>query len=170
MPHPTPQPTITPVHPHDIPELLPFLLAARADMFPKLHNTPIPADLAAFEQVYLRGQGRFLVAKAQGRIIGAIGYLPYDRRFPGLDYVDLQVVEVVRLFVLPEYRRGGIARGLYQALQDMAQAAGVQVVYLHTHPFLAGAVDFWHRQGFELIGVDPDPLWQTTHMQRRLPS
>ncbi|WP_455924196.1 GNAT family N-acetyltransferase [Pseudomonas putida] len=153
------------VQPADIPQVLDFVLAAREVMFPKLHDAPMPVDLAEFERVYVEGAGCFLIAREQGRIVGAIGYLPYDRRFPGLDYPGLKVVEVVRLFVLPEYRRGGLARALYAALQDAAHAAGVQVMYLHTHPFLAGAVEFWQRQGFEVVRVDPDPQWQTTHMQ-----
>ncbi len=153
----------------DIPELLSFVQAAREQMFPKLHDTPMPADLAAFEQVYVTGPGYFLVARRAGTVVGVIGYLPYDRRFAGIDYVGLKAVEVVRLFVAPEYRRAGLARTLYQALQAHARQSGVEVIYLHTHPFLAGAVEFWYRQGFELIRVDPDPLWQTTHMQARLP-
>ena len=41
-------------------------------------------------------------------------------------------------------------------------------MYLHTHPFLPGAIDFWLRQGFEVVDVDADPVWRTTHMQRIL--
>ncbi len=152
----------------DIAQVLGFVLAAREAMFPKLHDAPLPADLVEFDQVYVQGSGCFLVARKQGLIIGAIGYLPYDRRFPTLAYPGLVVVEVVRLFVLPEYRRGGLAGALYAALQGVAQQAGVQVMYLHTHPFLAGAVAFWQRQGFAVAQVDPDPVWQTTHMERRL--
>ena len=94
-----------------------------------------------------------------------IGYLPYDGRFPQLDYRGRKVVEVVRLFVLPAHRRAGLAAQLYRALLALAQADGVQLVYLHTHPFLPGAIEFWQRQGFEIIEVDADPVWQTTHMQ-----
>lgn len=155
---------ITSVRSADIPAALDFLLAAREQMFPKLRDSAMPDDLAAFEAVYVNGAGRFLLARDQGRIVGAIGYLPYDRRFPALDYPGQKVVEVVRLFVLPPYRRVGLARALYAELQQAARQAGVQVMYLHTHPFLAGAVDFWQRQGFELVSVDPDPVWQTTHM------
>lgn len=161
--------TIDSVRSADIPHALDFVLAAREQMFPKLRDSAMPGDLAAFEAIYVIGAGNFLLARDQGRIVGAIGYLPYDRRFPALDYPGLKVVEVVRLFVLPQYRRAGLAKALYAALEHAAQLAGVQVMYLHTHPFLAGAVDFWQRQGFALVSVDPDPVWQTTHMERRLP-
>ena len=95
---------------------------------------------------------------------GAIGYLPYDHRFRQLDYRGQKVVEVVRLFVLPAYRRSGLAGELYRALRELALQDQVQVLYLHTHPFLPGAIAFWQRQGFEIIDVDADPVWQTTHM------
>lgn len=151
-----------------ISKVLPFVLAARAQMFPKLEASPMPADLAAFEATYVNGPGRFLTALDQGVVVGVIGYVPYDRRFPALPYVGLSVVEVVRLFVLPGYRGAGLASALYQALQRHAEAAGIEVMYLHTHPFLPGAQAFWERQGFELIAQDPDPVWRTLHMERGL--
>lgn len=157
-----------PVTATEIPEVLTFVQQARAELFPKLSASGLPADLACFEAVYLRGDGRFLVARVDGLIVATIGYLPYDGRFPQLDYRGRKVVEVVRLFVLPAHRRAGLAAQLYRALLALAQADGVQVVYLHTHPFLPGAIDFWIRQGFAIIDVEADPLWQTTHMEFQL--
>ena len=152
----------------DIPEVLAFVLAARAELFPKLSDTSMPADLAQFEATYLHGDGHFLIARQDHQIIAAIGYLPYDDRVPQLNYQGRKTVEVVRLFVLPAFRRFGLAGELYRALEGRARADGVDVVYLHTHPFLPGAIDFWGRQGFEIVDVEADPVWQTTHMQRSL--
>nr|WP_202978048.1 GNAT family N-acetyltransferase [Pseudomonas nabeulensis] len=159
---------IQPVNPADVPEVLAFVLQARAALFPKLSAAGMPDDLAQFEATYLHGAGRFLVARNDGQIVAAIGYLPYDHRFPQLDYQGRKTVEVVRLFVLPAFRRFGLAGQLYRALEALAQADGVEVMYLHTHPFLPGAIDFWMRQGFEVVDVEADPVWQTTHMQRPL--
>ncbi|WP_339497976.1 GNAT family N-acetyltransferase [Pseudomonas canadensis] len=152
----------------DIPEVLRFVLQARAELFPKLSATGMPADLAQFEAIYLHGDGRFLIARDEGQIVAAIGYLPYDERFPQLNYQGRKTVEVVRLFVLPAFRRFGLAGNLYRALEAQAKADRVAVMYLHTHPFLPGAIDFWLRQGFEVVDVDADPVWRTTHMQRTL--
>ncbi|WP_421558000.1 GNAT family N-acetyltransferase [Pseudomonas canadensis] len=152
----------------DIPEVLRFVLQARAELFPKLSATGMPADLAQFEAIYLHGDGRFLIARDEGQIVAAIGYLPYDERFPQLNYQGRRTVEVVRLFVLPAFRRFGLAGELYRALEAQAKADRVEVMYLHTHPFLPGAIDFWLRQGFEVVDVDADPVWRTTHMQRTL--
>lgn len=164
----SPRPIIRAVTTADIPEVLAFVLEARAELFPKLDATGMPADLAHFEAIYVQGDGRFLVACDQGQIVAAIGYLPYDGRFPQLNYQGQKTVEVVRLFVLPAFRRLGLARALYLALEAQAKADRVAVIYLHTHPFLPGAIDFWLRQGFEVVDVDADPVWRTTHMQRTL--
>ncbi|WP_439864634.1 GNAT family N-acetyltransferase [Pseudomonas antarctica] len=152
----------------DIPDVLTFVLQARAELFPKLSGAEMPDDLARFEAVYLGGGGTFLVACDEDRIVAAVGYLPYDGRFPQLNYRGRKTAEVVRLFVLPALRRFGLAGELYRALEGMARADGVEVMYLHTHPFLPGAIDFWVRQGFDITDIEADPVWQTTHMQRVL--
>ena len=152
----------------DIPEVLSFALQARDELFPTLSATGIPHDLAQFEAVYLQGGGQFLIARADGQIVAAVGYRPYDSRFPQLDYRGCKTVEVVRLYVRPAFRRLGLAGQLYRSLEALAREADVKVVYLHTHPFLPGAIDFWRRQGFEVVDVEADPLWQTTHMHRLL--
>ena len=164
----SPRPIIQAVTAADIPEVLAFVLAARAELFPTLSATGMPADLAQFEAIYLHGDGRFLVARDEGQNVAAIGYLPYDGRFPQLNYQGLKTVEVVRLFVRPVFRRFGLAGELYRALEALAKADRVAAMYLHTHPFLPGAIDFWLRQGFEVVDVEADPVWRTTHMQRCL--
>ncbi len=161
--------TIEQVTSADVPQTRDFVLQARAALFPKLSASGMPADLAHFEQTYLQGEGCFLIARQRGRIVASIGYVPYDLRFAQLDYRGLKVVEVVRLFVLPQCRRSGVARALYDALKARAVEAAVELMYLHTHPFLPGAIEFWRRQGFTVTDVEDDPLWQTTHMQCRLP-
>ncbi|BDM23582.1 MULTISPECIES: GNAT family N-acetyltransferase [Pseudomonas] len=149
-------------------EVVAFIDSARRGLFPMLADSPMPKDLAHFAQTYLDGEGHFLEARDQGRLIAGVGYLPYDHRFAQLDYHDKRVVEVVRLFVLPEYRRHGLAAALFAALREHARAAAVECLYLHTHPFLPGAIRFWERQGFSLIDVEDDPVWRTTHMEHWL--
>ncbi|UVK85704.1 GNAT family N-acetyltransferase [Pseudomonas sichuanensis] len=147
-------------------EVVDFIDTARRGLFPMLADSPMPRDLACFEESYLEGEGLFLVAHDQGRLVACIGYLPYDHRFDQLDYRARRTVEVVRLFVVPEYRRHGLARELFAALSAAAQRAGVEWLYLHTHPFLPGALRFWEGQGFAIVDVEEDPVWRTTHMQR----
>ncbi|MFF7710861.1 GNAT family N-acetyltransferase [Pseudomonas sp. NPDC007930] len=127
----------------------------------------MPADLARFEATYCQGEGCFLLARApSGEVVASIGYRRYDHRFAALDFTPWRTAEVVRLFVAPRLRRAGVASALVSQLLAQAKAAGVQALYLHTHPFLPGALAFWQRQGFELLLTEAEPVWQTTHMAR----
>lgn len=160
--------TLQPVARDAIAEVVAFVDSARRELFPMLANAPLPRDLAQFAETYLDGAGCFLEARDDGQLVAVIGYLPYDHRFAQLDYHARRVVEVVRLFVSPAYRRHGLAAALFAALRERAEQAGVDCLYLHTHPFLPGAIAFWQRQGFAVVDVEQDPVWQTTHMQLRL--
>ena len=158
--------TIQEVTRAEIPETIEFAMRARAEVFPMLDASVLPADLAAFEQVYLNGdRGKFLTARHDGKIIAAVGYLPFDHRFPQLDYTGRDTVEIVRLYVMPQFRGDGLASRLCEALWAHAEAIGIEVLYLHTHPFLPGAIRFWEKQGFSVTDVETDPVWNTTHME-----
>jgi GNAT superfamily N-acetyltransferase len=162
-------PLITLAHADDIPEILTFVMNARAGMFPMLDPDVMPDDLQRFQDIYLAAAaGRFLIARHEGQLVGAIGYLPYDGRFAQLDYSTHKTVEVVRLFVDPDSRRMGLAARLFDALKTVAREQGVEVLYLHTHPFLPGAISFWQRQGFVVVDIEEDPVWHTTHMHRSI--
>ncbi|MBI6917779.1 GNAT family N-acetyltransferase [Pseudomonas monteilii] len=163
-----PNRTLQPVARVAIAEVVAFVESARRELFPMLAAAPLPHDLAHFAETYLDGAGCFLEARDDGRLVAVIGYVPYDHRFVQLDYHAERVVEVVRLFVLPAYRRQGLAGALFSALREQAVQAGIDCLYLHTHPFLPGAIAFWKRHGFAVVDVEQDPVWQTTHMQLRL--
>lgn len=157
---------IRPAEPGQVPAIVDYVMAARASIFPQLDATKVPEDLARFDEVYLGdGRGCFLLAWQDSQIVGAIGYLPYDRRFSQLRLPGTDTVEVVRLFVSPSCRGAGVAKALYAALLAQALRAGVGTLYLHTHPFLPGAIAFWQKQGFEVLDIESDPVWQTTHMR-----
>lgn len=148
-----------------------FLRDARVQMFgARVSAQDTPADLLHFEQVYGGGGGQMWAAHdAQRGVVGSIAYRPYDGRFAQLDFGPLAVVEVVRLFVAPVWRRQGLTQALWATLQAHAQAHGVEVLYLHTHPFLPGALEFWQGKGFAVLQREADPVWQTIHMQCLLP-
>jgi len=164
------------IHPataDEILELVGFITKARAEMFPFLNQASsgqmAQKELDNFQKSYLDSQqGAFLTARSEGRLVATIGYVPYDGRFPYLNLKVENVVEVVRLYVEPEWRRAGLASKLFAKLVNTARQAGVKQLYLHTHPFLPHAIGFWERKGFSIIKVDEDPVWQTTHMSRVL--
>jgi GNAT superfamily N-acetyltransferase len=153
-----PHSSVEPVTPEIIDEVVVFINNARRDMFPEL-CAQLKDDAARWVQ-----SGCFLAARDEKRLIATIGYVPYDHRFSQLDYSGRKTVEVVRLYVLPEKRRCGLAAVLFEELKEKAMEEGVEVLYLHTHPFLPGAVAFWEKRGFQVVDVEDDRVWRTTHM------
>lgn len=147
---------------------MPFLTDARRQMFAGREVDETPADLRSFLACYTGEAGLMLGAHAKGQLIASIGFRAYDGRFPRLNahLPQTGVVEVVRLFVLPAWRRQGVAHALVQALSEEAQARQVQALYLHTQGFLSGAEAFWLEQGFTLLEQETDPEWQTIHFWR----
>ncbi|KAF1967445.1 acyl-CoA N-acyltransferase [Bimuria novae-zelandiae CBS 107.79] len=158
---------IQPVTSATVDEVTAFINTARHDMFPTLHSL-LADDISRWIS-----SGSFLVAldATTGHIIATIGYVPYDHRFPHLVHLghlkqrNMRVVEVVRLYVLPAWRKAGLGAELFEALKRQAVEEEVECLYLHTHPFLDGAVRFWEKRGFEVVDVEVDPVWRTTHMQ-----
>ncbi|KAF5667052.1 GNAT family acetyltransferase [Fusarium heterosporum] len=166
---------IQPAKPGETPTIVEFIIKARQDMFPFLdqssNNQLAQSELANFRNTYLENpRGAFLTAHADGRLIGTIAYRAYDGRFShfSLESEVDQVVEIARLYVLPEFRQAGVASNLFNTLLGMAQRSGVKQLYLHTHPFLPNARGFWERHRFSVVTVDNDPVWQTIHMNRTL--
>ncbi|WP_336002999.1 GNAT family N-acetyltransferase [Acinetobacter pittii] len=144
-----------------------FALYTRQQLFPEIYHGQIPKDLQNFEQYYVHDPlGCFITVKDQNRIIGTIAYQAYDHRF------DLNLpsntVEVVKLFVLPEYRRKGIATKLCDMLFSHAKNNRITSLYLHTHPFLPAAEEFWTLQGFKVIQREWIDTYDTIHMSKSL--
>lgn len=184
--------TIEPATPASLAEVSAFVNASREQLFPTLGHDRLLDDPGVLETSHV-----VIAREPQGRLIAAIAYVPFDYRFPHLpppvgtasappstasssstslntsvsssEQRFCKIVEVVRLFVDPQYRRHGLAGSLFQSLQEHALASAVQCMYLHTHPFLPGAIGFWEKQGFEIICVDyEDKMWQTHHMWKML--
>ncbi|SPO07092.1 uncharacterized protein DNG_09786 [Cephalotrichum gorgonifer] len=157
--------------PDDIPAVVGFNKAARTTMFPMIdsasHDKHADRELATFQQIYLEHpDGAFLIARVDGVLVATIGCVPYDHRFPHLRIgKEERIVEVVRLYVDPALRRTGLASRMFAALEETVRQRGIERFYLHTHPFLPGAVNFWERHGFSTAHVDSDDLiWRTIHM------
>jgi GNAT superfamily N-acetyltransferase len=152
--------TIQPVPPQSVDEVVRFINNARKGMFPGRSLSP--------DTAVLLGDGScFLEARDGKDLIAVIGYVRYDNRHPQLNYHNIRTVEIVRLYVQPQYRRCGLAAALFSALYDRAVEEDMDCLYLHTHPFLEGAIRFWEKCGFEIFQVEDDPEWQTTHMEMR---
>lgn len=154
----------------DLETVLPYVIEFRKQLFPMLDPQKIPSDLLDFKQLYLDGQtGTFLQAREKsGKLVGVIGMLAYDYRFPHLGLDTRKTVEVARLFVDPDYRRSGLGTALFRHLTKVAKEKAVERLYLHTHPFLEGAHEFWLKQGFHLKEYCDESGFPTIHMEQML--
>jgi len=159
--------TIHQVETADAATILPYVIGCRKLLFPMLDHGNPPKDLAFFVENYLESTtGVFLQARtSDGRLAGVIGMMPYDYRFPHLEIDAQSTVEVARLFVEPEFRRTGLGTQLFEALKAIAAQKKIQRLYLHTHPFLTGAYEFWLNQGFTLLDYRIETGFQTLHME-----
>jgi GNAT superfamily N-acetyltransferase len=144
-------------------------VSAWKSLFGAKASKPHP-DHATFKSTYSHPNGRLLVASTPTEeIAGIIAYRRYDGRFKHPELVfgeTVNVVEVVRLFVQPKLRGQGIATSLIRALVERAGEDDVQVMYLHTHPFLPGAQYLWEKEGWRVVVKEDEEPWFTIHMRR----
>jgi GNAT superfamily N-acetyltransferase len=133
-----------------------FLRDARVQMFGARVSAQTRRRICCISSRCTAAAGRMWAAHdAQRGVVGSIAYRPYDGRFAQLDFGPLAVVEVVRLFVAPVWRRQGLAQALWATLQAHAQAHGVEVLYLHTHPFLPGRWSSGKARGLRCCSARP---------------
>jgi ribosomal protein S18 acetylase RimI-like enzyme len=59
------------------------------------------------------------------------------------------------VYLHPDYRRGGVARRLLEALFDHARGEGVTQVHLNVNVENARAARLYHSMGFETYGREP---------------
>ncbi|MBF7682569.1 GNAT family N-acetyltransferase [Acinetobacter sp. B5B] len=152
-----------------ITSIIDFVMTARQTMFPMLDHQVIPDDLLFFQQVFIdHPLGCFIVVYEQEKLIAVAGFKAYDLRFQDLFHFRQTTVELVKLYVLPEYRRQHVATYLVEQLKQAAIKKNIDIIYLHTHPFLKGAKDFWCYHGFDVLLQEKDPIWMTIHMSLSL--
>ncbi|WP_134699439.1 GNAT family N-acetyltransferase [Ammoniphilus sp. YIM 78166] len=154
----------------EIPQVLNFCRDIIKEIFPMM-DPMAPQDLKKLEQIYiLPDRATFLAAYSEeGSVVATIAARPYDGRIQQLKGLyDLQTtIEIVRCFVAPEFRRLGLGSKLVAQVIPFCKDAGYKTLYLHTHRFLPGAVEFWKNQGFTITVEDHDPTWLTVHMENK---
>ena len=89
----------------------------------------------------LEGLEDAFVAYENGRTAGCAAFKEYAP----------QVAEIRRVFVVPEKRRGGVARRLLKALEDKARSRGFHTLILETGRSFVPAVGLYRRLGYEEI-------------------
>lgn len=165
--------TITKVTESEVSEVITFMMKIRKEVFPMLDQIPLPKDLAQFEDYYLHNPlTNVYVARSRIRneVIGTIGIQQYDDRFDDLtaSYQGKKIAEIVKCYIEPDYRRLGIGTALFTYAEAFCKQVGYDLLYLHTHPFLPGAISFWERKGFTIRLREEDPIWKTIHMDKEM--
>lgn len=139
---------------HQIPEAKRLILSVARNIF----QWPAPLDeiiqqfdarselhdVDDVQAYYPEGQGQFLVAMDQGRVIGT----------GAIRRIDDDSAELKRLWLLEAYHDQGIGYQLLQALLSFARAAGYKRVRLLTDRRQTRAMRFYQRTGFQPIACD----------------
>ncbi|WP_339830947.1 GNAT family N-acetyltransferase [Paenibacillus sp. FSL R7-0272] len=163
------KPEVRPVQSHEIQEAIDFAMRVRSEVFPMMSHSVLPKDFEQFDEYYMnRNDTVFVIARSdEAGIIGSIGIVPYDGRIQVIEgrYSAHTAAEIVKCYVDPAYRRYGIGSRLVQELQRIVTKMQYTTLYLHTHRFLPGAVNFWERQGFTFITEEQNE-WQIVHMDK----
>lgn len=129
-----------------------MLIAGEPEMAGYLRQQNYEQELSHLQEKYGGVGGRLYVALAEGRVAGCIAL----RRFDG------DSCELKRLYVLPDFRGCGIARGLTRRLITDARAMGYRRVLLDTLPFLREAIALYESEGFYRVDKYNDsPLSRT---------
>lgn len=164
-------PRVIAIQEHQMNDAIDFAMRVRKEVFPMMDHEKLPVDLEQFREHYLdSADAVFLVAVTEdNQIVGSIGILPYDGRIEAVNgrYPEQSAAEIVKCYVDSKYRRYGIGSLLVRELENVVAELHYTTLYLHTHRFLPGAVDFWKRQGYVVV-VEQDDDWQTVHMDKLL--
>ena len=129
-----------------------MLIEGEPEMAGYLRQQNYEQELSHLQEKYGGADGRFYVALAEGRVVGCIAL----RRF------DKESCELKRLYVLPEFRGCGIARGLTRRLIADARDMGYRRMLLDTLPFLRGAMALYESEGFYRVDrYNDSPLSRT---------
>lgn len=148
----------------DVEEAKAAMFRSVAEDFGDTYDPTIHADVDDLIGWYLTPSGPFMLVVADdatGTIL-ATGGVRGGALKPGLSpdhlvrrYDDGRTCQVVRVYVLREHRRRGIAQAVVRALLDRAHAEGhYDRVVLHTYLHSPGAVAFWTSQGAVLVEDD----------------
>lgn len=102
-------------------------------------RTGTDSDLDDIERNYLQRGGVFELLELNGRIVGSVGLYP----------IDDSVVELRKMYFLPEIRGRGLGRSTLERMIEKARELGYRTMYLETAMVLKQAVALYRSFGFE---------------------
>jgi GNAT superfamily N-acetyltransferase len=86
----------------------------------------------------------------------------------GLKRLPDGTCEIKRMYVVPEARRGGVARALLAALEDAARGLGYRIVRLDTGERQPHAIAFYESAGYRRVGNFNNNPAAAFHGEKRL--
>ena len=98
------------------------------------------AEMQALPGPYAAPTGAILLAEADSDVAGVVAVKPLD---------EDGVCEMKRLYVRPGYRRRGIGQALAQAVIDVAEDLGYDIMRLDTVASMTAARSLYRSLGFE---------------------
>jgi putative acetyltransferase len=98
-----------------------------------------PADVGYFDPTLVSGpKSAFLVARVEGRAVGCGALVPMED----------DIVEIKRMFVLPNERGHGIAKKILDGLQSLAQGFDYDRIRLETGTKQPESIALYGKSGF----------------------
>lgn len=157
----------------DIPRVQEFLLEQLATLFNKQSGqTAITKDILGLKEAYLlpaRNQLWLAYSEPEQKVVGTIAISQYNGRIKLLEgrYQLAHTAEVGRCYVSAELRGKGIGSRLLAVAENFCRQYDYRTLYLHTHHFLSGGLQFWLKKGF-VITIDEGGDYQLVHMEKQL--
>lgn len=118
----------------------------------------LDTDLKNIPEVYEGSGGTFVVAEADGAIIG----------MGALRRVDDTTVEVKRMRVLPEFQGKGLGTKLLNFLEDKAKKLGYKRLVLDTSIKQEAALHLYTKYGYREYKRGEIAGWETIWMQKEI--
>lgn len=148
----------------DLPEARALMLRSVVEDFGDEYDPRVHADIDDMIGWYLEPEGPFMLVvadRATGELLatGGIrgGALKEGLSPPNLveRYRDGHTGQLVRVYVLREHRRRGIARIVVDAVLERVAREGIYAtIALHTFRHSPGAIPFWLSMGARIIEDD----------------
>jgi GNAT superfamily N-acetyltransferase len=168
---------VRPLRAEDIPAAQAVMFRSVKEDFGSEYDAEIHADIDGIDTWYLNPEepGPFMLVAEDtetGEVI-ATGGARNGRLKAGVTppelverYSDGKSGQIVRVYVLREQRRRGIAQALFEAILDRIAADGVyEAVNLHTFRPSPGAVPFWTAMGAEILVDDTNGASTALYME-----
>ena len=114
----------------------------------------------AFTEEQLRREladpdSRFYLLQLRGQ---AVGYLKLNFGPAQTDLNDPDSLEIQRIYVLPEFQGLKLGEQMLQKALAVAVESGLQYLWLGVWEKNTGAIRFYERHGFTVIGEHPFPF------------